>query len=124
MLRDRDDCRDHILSLKAAIQEVVGLEFGDTNSQNIKTLTKAVRVAEEAWENAQASIVETEKSPQFTVVKNLTLLERWTNGNRYFRLTREGRSLLVNDRDARERLIGPLPPLQIPRLPSMKADAA
>lgn len=124
IVRDRDDCRDCILSLKAAIIAVQKLRRDDTNKHKVQALLKAVRTAEEAWESAQASIVEAEGAPAFFSPENLDRLERWTAGNRYFRLMRDGRNLRVNERDMQERLIERMPSISLPRLPAIKGRAA
>lgn len=124
VLRDKDDCRDHILSLRAAIEAVVRLRNADTNKQSLQTLTKAVKVAEQAWDAAQESIIEAENAPAFFSADNLERLERWSAENRYYRLTRDNRNLLVKNRDSNERLVEALPPISLSRLPSMKAESA
>jgi len=120
VLRDTGDCRDHLLALRAAIETVVRLRNQNTNSHPIQTLTKAVRAAEEAWDAAQESIIEAENAPAFFGPENLNRLERWSAENRYYRLTREGQNLLVKNRDSKERLVGALPTISLPRLPSMR----
>lgn len=124
VLREKDDCRDHLLSLRAAIEAVARMRHADTNKQSLQALTKAVKIAEQAWDAAQVSIIEAENAPAFFSRENLDRLERWTAENRYYRLTRDGSGLLVKNRDTAERRIRPLPPIVLSRLPSMKAGAA
>jgi hypothetical protein len=124
ILREKDDCRDHLLSLRAAIEAVVRMRNADTNKQSLQALTKAVRVAEQASDAAQEFIIEAESAPAFFSAENLERLERWTAENRYYRLTRDGSDLLVKNRDTAERRIGRLPPIRLARLPSMKATAS
>lgn len=122
IVREKDDCRDHLLSLKAAIEAVVRIRNADTNKQSLQALTKAVKVAEHAWDAAQESIIEAESAPAFFSAENLERLERWTAENRYYRLTRDGSDLLVKNRDTAELRIGELPPIRLARLPSVRAS--
>lgn len=124
VLREKDDCRDHLLSLRAAIEAVVRLRDADTNKHTLQTLTKAVKVAEQAWDAAQESIIEAEGAPAFFSAENLERLDRWTAQNRYYRLTRDGSGLLVKNKDTAERRVGPLPPIKLALLPSIKAENA
>lgn len=123
VLREKDDCRDHLLSLKAAIETVVRMRNADTNKQSLQTLTKAVRVAEEAWDAAAESIIEAENAPAFFSRENLDRLERWTAENRYYRLTRDGIDLLVKNKDSAERRVTALQTTKLVRLPSVRSAA-
>ena len=93
----------------------------DTNKHSLQALTKAVRVAEEAWDAATESIIEAENAPGFFSAENLNRLERWTAENRFYRLTGDGRDLLVKNKDKSEQRVTALLPIKLARLPSVRA---
>jgi hypothetical protein len=123
ILRETDDCRAKLLTFRRALERAQVLGKGLTDDHPIKVLMNAVRAVEEAYDAAQASIIEAESAPAFFGPENLGRLERWSATNRYYRLTREGADLIVTNQHSKRYVITPLPPIKLPRLPSMKGNA-
>jgi hypothetical protein len=122
LLRTRNDCRDVLLGLKAAINRVLAIHKEITDNFNIKQLTSAVRAAEEAWREAQDAIREVEVSDAFFTDGNLNRLERWTANNNRYRLWGEGGKLIVSRGGGKQTVIKPLRQIRLPALPRMKSD--
>lgn len=123
ILKDTGDTRDVLLALRGALDRAQALGKVETDNQKITVLMSAVRTAEEAYEAAQASIIEAEGAPAFFSADNLARLERWSASNRYYRFARQAADLAVTNQHMKRVLIRPLPPIKIPRLPAMKGDA-
>lgn len=123
ILRETDDCRAKLLTFRRALERAQALGKGMTDDHPIKVLMNAVRATEEAYEAAQASIIEAEGAPAFFSADNLARLERWSASNRHYRLARERADLAVTSQHKKRVLIRPLAPIKLPRLPAMKVDA-
>jgi hypothetical protein len=122
LLRTRNDCRDVLLGLKAAINRVLAVHKEITDNFSVKQLTTAVRAAEEAWREAQEAIHEVEVADAFYTDGNLNRLERWTENKSGYRLWGEDGKLVVSGGRGRQTAIEPLSPIKLPALPRMKDD--
>lgn len=124
MIRERNDCRDHLLGLKGAIERVEALREAITDNFKVSDLLKAVREAEDAWTAAQAAIAEAERAPSFFSAENLNRLERWSGTTRSFQMIGEGSKLIILNRRGGERrsVVAPMQKIGLARLPRMKVD--
>jgi len=117
MLRDRGDCRDHLLALKGSIERVLAIHRDVTDNFNIHALTNAVRETEGAWDAARDAITEVEFADAFFTEGNLNRLERWSADNRYFKLFGDGQRLIVMNQAGKQTIIEPLAPVTLAKLP-------
>jgi hypothetical protein len=122
LLRTSGDCRDLLLVLRGKIEAVVAFRKEVTDAYSIPQLMKAVRAAEQAWAEAQKGITEAEFADAFFTEGNLNRLERWSASNRYFKLSSDGKRLVVTTERSSPKTILALPEISLSPLPRMKAE--
>lgn len=116
----RPDCRDNLLALKEAVKLIRNINRTDTDGYSLQSLAKAVKVAEDAWENTNKALDEAEGATRFFSPDNLNRLERWSDTFSRFSLRADGNSLWVID--GKSTLVAPLDDISLSRIPPMKPE--
>lgn len=118
----RRDCRDSLLALRAAVETVRDMGKAATDNYSLQALTKAVKAAEDAWDDANRAIAEAEAAPRFFSAENLDRLERWSSAYNTFSLRADGSSLVITDKGITS--IAPLAAVSVGRIQGPSASTA
>ncbi|MDB5723895.1 MAG: hypothetical protein JWQ16_649, partial [Novosphingobium sp.] len=78
VLIEHGDCRDHVLALKGALEQLANLQRHGTDAVSTGAFVKKMRSCDEALEQAVAAIARARHAPAFFSSANLERLERWS----------------------------------------------
>lgn len=78
VVRNQDDCRDRLLSLRRAVLQACVIQNGDTDAVTTNTIKKLVIEAESAHRAVKERLTEYGRAPEFFSAANIDRMARWS----------------------------------------------
>lgn len=118
VVRNQDDCRDRLLSLRRAVRQVRAMHKGDTDAVTTETMKKLVVEAESAHRAAEERLAEYRRAPDFFSATNVDRMARWSDSQSGFtiRPNEDGIEIITSTKSA---IVRRFDAISLPRLPQV-----